>query len=417
MSYFMVTMALMLQSAGDVKITGLDGNSIDGQLRSISSGQVTVETAGGAQSLALDAVMAIDLISGDAKSSDPALAVADAGQIWMHDGSRVAASAVTRTAQDFLFDSPVLGEQSLPAEAVRAVRLAVDDKSLTSQWQTFLQRDGQKDLLIVPKRDGSGLDFLAGIVSAISTEQVSFLLDGDTIPVPIARVYGVVFASPVERSNKPQSVVQLRSGDQLAAKAILFDGAQFRITSSWGSEVRLNTDVIRRIDFSSGRIQYVSDLEPLREEFDGIDPDGSLFSGLIDPATARMMYGPRRDSTMDPRQKIRLRNRRFDKGLCLHSRTTLSYALDRNYESLEAIVGVDDEVAFNQVSQVSLKISADGEVVFEKVFQTDEDPVNLKLPMAGVSTLTILVDYADGDSSCDWLDLADAKLIRVTEAK
>ena len=66
---------------------------------------------------------------------------------------------------------------------------------------------------------------------------------------------------------------------------------------------------------------------------------------------------------------------------------------------------------------MSLKISADGKVVFEKVFQASEDPVPVKLPMQGVSTLTILVDYADGDSTCDWLDLADARLIRNTEEK
>jgi hypothetical protein len=35
----------------------------------------------------------------------------------------------------------------------------------------------------------------------------------------------------------------------------------------------------------------------------------------------------------------------------------------------------------------------------------------LQLPLSGVSTLTILVDFGDNESTCDWLDLADAKLL------
>ena len=77
----------------------------------------------------------------------------------------------------------------------------------------------------------------------------------------------------------------------------------------------------------------------------------------------------------------------------------------------EILAGIDDEVAFSGKHIVALKISGDGNVLFEKNISTTDDPLPLQLPLNGVSTLTILVDFGDNESTCDWLDLADAKLL------
>ena len=399
----------------DARVTLLDGQQLSGTLVSIDKESVVLKTIDGSQTIVMDTLMSVELMNEKPETIPDA--ESSLSRIVLHDGSRLSVSAVTRNAQIFGVTGVEIGRQEIPVAAVRAVRLQKADPSVAAQWQTFLQREGSKDLLVVPKRDGSGLDFLAGIVSSISETEVSFLLDGDTIPVPIERVFGVVFARPEQTGLVSVGVLKLVSGDQFFGRSVQYRENQFVAESSWGTSVVLPSTAVSKVDFSSGRIEYLSDLTMLSQRFDGIDPDGSLFAGLIDAETAALMYGPRRDSTMEPGQKIRLRGQRFDKGLCLHSRTEISYALDRRFESFEAWAGVDDAVAFNVPTQVSLKISADGKVVFEKVFQASEDPVPVKLPMQGVSTLTILVDYADGDSTCDWLDLADARLIRNTEEK
>ena len=129
------------------------------------------------------------------------------------------------------------------------------------------------------------------------------------------------------------------------------------------------------------------------------------------------MYGPRRDTILDSQIPIRLRGQRFAKGMCIHSRTELTYALDRKFTVFEAIVGIDDLVSGNQQSIVSLTISGDGKQLYQQNISTQDAPVPLKVSLENVATLTILVDYGDNDSSCDWLDLADAKLILATEDK
>jgi hypothetical protein len=114
---------------------------------------------------------------------------------------------------------------------------------------------------------------------------------------------------------------------------------------------------------------------------------------------------------MERQSKLRLRGREFSKGLCVHSRTELSWALDSRFSVLDCLIGIDDEVAFNGTHSVALKISGDGAVLFEKLIATADDPIPVRMPLEGVSTLTVLVDFGDGDSVCDWLDLADAKLV------
>ena len=313
----------------DARVTLLDGQQLSGTLVSIDKESVVLKTIDGSQTIVMDTLMSVELMNEKPETIPDA--ESSLSRIVLHDGSRLSVSAVTRNAQIFGVTGVEIGRQEIPVAAVRAVRLQKADPSVAAQWQTFLQREGSKDLLVVPKRDGSGLDFLAGIVSSISETEVSFLLDGDTIPVPIERVFGVVFARPEQTGLVSGGVLKLVSGDQFFGLSVQYRENQFVAESSWGTSVVLPSTAVSKVDFSSGRIEYLSDLTMLSQRFDGIDPDGSLFAGLIDAETAALMYGPRRDSTMEPGQKIRLRGQRFDKGLCLHSRTEISYALDRRF--------------------------------------------------------------------------------------
>ncbi|MCA9051729.1 MAG: NPCBM/NEW2 domain-containing protein [Planctomycetaceae bacterium] len=399
----------------DVRVSMLDGPTVSGSLMEMTTESLKLKSDSGETLVPLNAVMSLD-----AENAAVAESSGDAPppqQVWLHDGSTLAGSAVSKSARQVTVVTAEFGELSIPAAGVRAVRLMPDDPVYSAQWATFLQRDSEKDLLIIPKRSGEGLDFLSGIVNAVTADEISFLLDGDNVPVPASRVYGVVFAKPAAKAGAAGVSIRTISGVSISARTVTSDGSMFRIETAWGQKVELPAERLQRIDFSSGRIRYLSDLPPIREEFLGVDPEGTLFAGLIDRKTAELMYRPRRDSTIDPSVPLRLRGQRFEKGLCIHSKTRIEWALDRRFASLNAIVGVDDEVAFNQVRQVALTVEGDGEVLFSRIFTTNEDPIPLKLSVESVSTLSILVDYADGDSSCDWLDLADAKLILVTESK
>jgi hypothetical protein len=396
--------ALMLPA--DARISLLDGKSHQGVVAAISTTEIRLNENGADQTLSLAEVLTIDFPSA---VSQPA---AEPQQILLRDGSTLFATAVTRSAKAVTFESTSLGQLEIDNAAVRSVRLKPDDPTFREQWETFLKRDSEKDLLIVLKRDGSGLDFLPGIVSSLALDKVEFLFDGDAVSVSAERIYGVIFAAAkgAEAPRKPPMIISTRTGNLLAAKTVSLDAGQLQIDASWGSMVTLPLEDIVKIDLSGGRIVYLSDLVALEERFDGADPENSLLA-IIDIDTQKLLFGPRRDSTMERDSKIRLRGREFSKGLCLHSRTEITWALDGQYSTFECLAGVDDEVAWNGKYSVALTIKGDDKVLFEKLIASSEDPIPLQLPLDGISTLSIFVDFGDGESTCDWLDLADAKLI------
>jgi len=403
----MLTLTLLVALFGptDSKVSMLDGQAHSGTLVAISSTDVEISESSASVRLPIDDVMVIELPATAATTSE------ETQMLFFTDGSQVHGASIARTAKSLTAQTALFGAVDASVEAIHAVRLQAENPSFTQQWNTFLKRDAEKDNLVVAKRDGSGLDFLAGIVSNVTATQVEFLLDGETIPVPAERVYGIVFAR-TKKAVTP-ATIQLTSavGDVLSAKSITLEGDQFKAETAWGQTVFIALTSLQKIDLSSGRIQFLSDMPALAERFDGVDPKGSLFTGLIDADQQKLLFGPQRNTTIERQSRLRLRGREFTKGLCIHSKTEMQWDLEKKFSAMECLVGIDDEVAFNGSHAVALKITGDGNILFEKLIATTDDPLPLRLSLEGVSILTVLVDFGDGSSVCDWLDLADAKLV------
>ena len=409
MNIIFLTLFTALFAPADVKISMLDGQAHSGTLVAISSTDVEINESSAGVKLPIDEVMVIEFPAIPAATSE------ETQMLFFTDGSQVHGEAIARTAKSLTAQTALFGAVDASVEAIHAVRLQAENSSFTQQWNTFLKRDAEKDNLVVAKRDGSGLDFLAGIVSNVTATQIEFLLDGETIPVPAERVYGIVFAR-TKKAALP-ATIQLTSagGDILSAKSITLEGDQCKAETAWGQTVLIASSSLRKIDLSSGRIRFLSDMPAIAERFDGVDPENSLFTGLIDADQQKLLFGPQRNITIERQSKLRLRGREFTKGLCIHSKTEIQWDLEKKFSAMECLVGIDDEVAFNGSHSVALKITGDGNVLFEKLIATTDDPLPLRLSLAGVSTLTVLVDFGDGSSVCDWLDLADAKLVIAKE--
>ncbi len=405
-----LTLLAVLLAPTDSKISMLDGQTHNGVLLAISQTDVEITEKGALVELPIDDVMAIEFPVAAAAVS------AETQVLLFSDGSQLHGTSIARTAKALTAQTGLCGAIEAKVDAIHAVRLQADNPSYTQQWNTFLKRNSEKDNLVVAKRDGSGLDFLAGIVSNVTSDNVEFLLDGETIPVPAERVYGIVFGRPAGSktgAGGPDVAVQLTSiaGDVLNAKTIMLEGDQVKAESAWGQLVSVPLNQLQKIDLSSGRIQFLSEMPALMERFDGIDPENSLFAGLIAPEQQKLLFGPQRNMTIERQSRLRLRGREFSKGLCIHSRSEMQWELDKRFSAMDCVVGIDDEVAFNGSHAVSLKITGDDNVLFEQLIATTDDPVPLRLSLDGISTLTILVDFGDGSSVCDWLDIADARLI------
>ena len=184
------------------------------------------------------------------------------------------AGTISADATTIRLTSELLGKLEIPRANVRAVLLQALKPDWTLQWDAFVERTSEKDMLIVEKRDGLGLDFLSGVVSTVTEEAVPFLLDGNEIPVPRQRVVGVVFGNIDESAARLSSGLSMKliDGTVLRGRQLTMDNLTFRVEAGWGGSLQIPVSNVQSIDFSSGRLHYLSDLEPINEQYLGLDP-------------------------------------------------------------------------------------------------------------------------------------------------
>ncbi len=409
----------LLLASIDVQVDLLDGHAVTGSLTAIDSKELALQIDGQAKRIALVDVIAVT------NSRKPESSGHDQGQIILDDGSHIVGNLADITAKEIHSHSAVVGELAIPRSAVRAVRLMPANPAWSEDWKSFLQRDNQDDLLILKKRDGSGLDFYGGVIGATSEDNVSFVLDGDTVPVPRTRIYGLVFAAD-ESDSIGTTTVQLSDGSEIIAQRLMMDGDSVKVETSWNQTLRILLSAIHSVDFSKGRFHYLSDLDPVEETYLGTHPKGSPLEELLKAddvlgKEALKLWKLHRDKIpMGPfgPLPLTLRGKVYKKGVWLFPRCRIDYALDGQYSTFQTLAGVDDEVAFNcstpnNPSKVLLTILADGDEVWKQLIEAPADPVSINLDVKKIRTMSVLVDFGDGDSACDFLDLADARLLIV----
>lgn len=414
MNLLVLLCCLLPAFPGEVRLSLADGTVRSGDLKLFDGQRLVLQSDGQQVEVPAAEVLQLEFRQASSEESSNDSAAVPVQRVYLRDGSELSGEGLQRAAAEVLLRSEVWGDLRIPVNSVSAVRLQAEMPAFAEQWGTFQQRKSEKDLLIVVKRDGSGLDFLSGIVSAIGSEAVEFLLDGEKVPVPAARVYGVVFGRSENTGAVPAGGVRvlLANGDVLRGRELRLADDRLQLQGSWGQSLQCEAGKLRLADLSGERLSYLSELPVLREALLSADPEGSLLDGLVDTETQRRLFSPRRDRVLQGGGRLRLRGQEYLRGLCVHSHSVLSWALDGRYETLELTAGVDDEVAFNAGAghAVRLVIRADDAVVFDRMIAAQDPPLPVRLSVSGKSTLEVEVDFGDGSSICDWLDLADARL-------
>ena len=414
--------ALLLTSI-DVDVIALDGTAITGKLTALSETTVVLDKPDGSQTtVELSSVVEIRR----SQIGDNATSELPEQRLLLTNGTSFAVSELALDASHTVGKADWLPEFRIPRPALRAIRMQAMRAEWAAEWNAFLKRENDKDILVRVKRDESGLDFVDGIVGSMNADTVSFLLDGNEIPVPRNRLFGIVLArTDSESPLDGHTTILGPNQSQLHVKQFrLSDDDQLEVVTSWGQQFSLPGSSIRSIDFSSGRFHHLSDLDPVRERYFGTaPPDQSL--GLFTPEEEATrtgnasLYRMSRDAFPygnGGRPPLMLRGKIYRKGLCIYPSARIDYALDAKYSKLVTLVGVDDEVAFNGPTKgpawaVSLRIEGDGQVLWERLIKAPEDPIPVEVDLTDVRTLSLIVDFGDGQRYCDYLDLVNARLI------
>jgi hypothetical protein len=300
------------------------------------------------------------------------------------------------------------GELRFSTRDIRHVRLKPENDAVAKRWRELLAAKATADRIVIRKSD-EAIDALDGVVRDVTDETVKFDLDGDVVDVKRAKIHGLVYYQAAGRKLPDAAcIVHDAAGMKLHAAKISFSGDLLRIETPTGLAIVRPLDRVTKLDFSAGKIVYLSDVDPESVEW-------TPLVGLPRPSPElEKLYAPRRDRALFG-GKLQLPakgggTQSFDKGLALHSRTRIVYRLSGQFRALAAVAGIDSRV--RDGGHVRLTIHADERKLFDAPITGKDPATNLDLDVRGAQRLTILVDFGDDLDVADHLNLCDARVTK-----
>jgi len=392
-------LAILLTAAGPpFEAQMLDGRTLVGPIVEIGSDRVAIETSAGTESLATDALIRLSPRQAPTPSHDE-----PGAWIELADGSSVV--AVQYTADEDL--SRLLLQENRTAEIptgnVTSVRLKEQPGAVADEWARILSMKADADLLVT--RKGNVLNYHRGVLRLVTDEVVSFELDGEVLPVKRSKVHGLIYHR-TGTNELPETICRLgdAGGSQWSVSSLHMPNEdEIEWTTPGGATVGERLTRLMQIDFSQGKVVYLSDLEPESVNFT------PYFGKDEDPPLRGRFLAPRRDTNLES-NPLTLGAVQYAKGLAIHSRTEIVYRLPGRFSRLQAVAGIDDSVRPH--GNVRLVISGDDKQLLESTLTGTDPPRPIDLDLSGVRRVTVLVDFGAQLGVADHLDLCNARVIK-----
>jgi hypothetical protein len=169
---------------------------------------------------------------------------------------------------------------TLPISAVHRVQMSPLSEPQQTQWQAIAESRIAADIVVLI-RSPEALEKLEGVISRVTPEVVSFDFGGQNIDAPLAKLAGVrFFTNASTAGTRPRSgdgatavgpltaIVVDRSGNRWFASRLSLPrgSALLEMNLQCGASLVLPVEHLREIDYSSGSMQYLAELEPLKRE-------------------------------------------------------------------------------------------------------------------------------------------------------
>ncbi len=198
-------------------------------------------------------------------------------------------------------------------------------------------------------------------------------------------------------------MVVVADGSRLQIQRVELADGKLKLETPLGTSHEVPLEDVIRFDFSSGKIAFLSDLEPESAEYTplvGFD------------RRRRGCWSFTRIAATQASSAIRcaLPAASFTRGSRWPAAPRWCTSCPSKFRLFRATAGIDD--ATRDTGSVRLEISGDGRRLWQGDVRGTEPPQDLELDIAGVKRLEILVDYGDGLDVGDRLDLGDAQVTK-----
>lgn len=378
------------ESASSFQLLTVDGLHIGTQTFSIAPDGALSLDAGATDAPKLDDLLTLS----PPPASQPAAPPAGAALLFLADGGRLHGRIVAAAERGIRVDFAIAPAQTVAFEALAAIRVATSPNARADAElaERLDRRDDKHDVAIVLGADGPTA--LPGVLEALSATEWDFRVGQRRRRGPIDRLYAVVLAAATS-APRPALRVHLRSGDDFGARLLSADAAAVQLTTPFAAALRLDWSAVERLEFRSPRVEFLSDLKPVR-----VESRGTFGHPWPWRADAGLFGGP-----------LRIGERLFAKGLATHAYSRLTYDLNEPFQRFDAVVGLD--AADAPAGCAIFRVLVDDKPAFDSgPIRAADPPRDLSVPLAGARRLAIVLDFGPD------LDLGDrgvwgqARLVR-----
>ena len=235
------------------------------------------------------------------------------------------------------------------------------------------------------------------LVESIAEETITVSISGESREVDRTRIYGIVFAERDREQSDALCNVQFACGDELAGSIVQMQDGQLTLQTPFDTGLQLPYSEVASIEIDSPRHMYLSDLEPLS----------------VEESTLLSLPAPwQRDRSVDG-QPLRLGARQYTHGLGVHAASRLTFAVERQFETFQAVVGIDAETEGNGDCEVV--VYADDEELFRQRVRGGEPPVTIRLELRSPRRITLAVEPGEGYDLADHVSWCDVRLLNLKD--
>ncbi len=294
-------------------------------------------------------------------------------------------------------ETPALGPVHIPLGAITRLSARRAEGPARAAANSLLDTRRQDDLVLLNNGDTA-----TGLIAAIDAEGVVLETPGGQTRIPLDRVAVAVLVPDTVSPDRGLSArLTLLDETRLTVGAAQWPGASdTRDTldvSPWDSRTAVPFDQVRRIEIHGGRWTWLSRRGP---------------SEYVHTPMLSLAWPWQADRNVlgNP---LRVAGRTFERGLGVHSESTLRYALDRQYDSFVTHFGMDDDSG--PYANVDVEIRVDGHIRFEQKRVTPghlHGPVRIDLK--GAEMLELRVGFGANGTIQDRFDWIEPGLIRPT---
>lgn len=391
-----VVAALVVLAAGVVspalradELVLVDGRQLEAKIDAIDeAGRIRGE--GLAADLTLEEVRTIRR-----QGSGVGRPAADLALVYLASGGRIRAQKLALADERFRLEWSGGDALQFPIDAIRAVRF---QKPLADDPLAAALRGKGADVDRVLLRVDDRVEAIQALVEKIDEAEVLVQWQDRRRKFARDRLYGVVFAE-VGPASKDEGVclVKMADGSVLPGSVSSLAGGRLTLSAGDSSQLVLPWEEVREIEIRSGRVTFLSDLEPVevREE-----------------AIVTLPRPWQRDRNVSGRP-LRLAGQRYEKGIGVAARSELVFFTEGKYDMLLATVGIDEETQGR--GDCLFVVVGDGQELFRERLTGRDEPRPLRVEVGGVKRLALVVEPGEDLDLGDHADWCDVRLIRAAK--